>query len=78
MGHKETIYRRVLEIAGYGHEEPTEESVRECFRDYVAAGYWRDLNLEDVQEITTLEICQAFCKMKGLRLSELTPPQLQL
>lgn len=67
------IYRRVLDIAGYEHEEPTEDNVRGCFSDYVDSGFWSNLDLEDVEEITTAEICRAFCKLKGIRMSEITP-----
>jgi len=39
--------RAALDAAGYYSEPATEEALRSCFLDYVAAGYWRDLSLED-------------------------------
>lgn len=50
-------YRHVLDAAGYDHADPTEENVRSCFLDYVAAGYWENVSLEDVDDITLDEMC---------------------
>lgn len=56
-------YRRVLDAAGYHHVPATEKNVRECFMDYVDAGYWSNLHLDDVDEITTEEMCRALLKL---------------
>jgi len=42
------LIRQALDAAGYTDEPATEEALRGCFLDYVAAGYWRDLDFEDV------------------------------
>lgn len=38
--------KRALLASGY-NAEPTEESVKSCFLDYAADGYWNDLDYED-------------------------------
>ena len=42
------LIRQALDAAGYTDEPATEEALRGCFLDYVVAGYWRDLDFEDV------------------------------
>lgn len=42
--------REALDAAGYDQEPATDDALRECFLDYAAAGYWRDLTLEDALE----------------------------
>jgi hypothetical protein len=59
------LYAKTLDVAGYGHEDPTEENVRNCFADYVDAGIWRNLNLEDCEEITTADMCAALIRLKS-------------
>lgn len=56
------LYRRALDRAGYTHAEADQESVKECFGDYVAAGYWSNLDLDDLEGITVLEMCEALLK----------------
>lgn len=58
--HQEKLtpyYREVLDAAGYTHAEPTEENVRCCFIDYVAAGYFQNVSLDDLDDITLDEMC---------------------
>lgn len=42
--------REALDAAGYYHEPATDNALRECFLDYVDAGIWRDLDLNDAYE----------------------------
>lgn len=49
MGRTEMI-REALTVAGY-ESDPTPEALRECFLDYVGAGYFRDLDLDDADEM---------------------------
>lgn len=44
------LIRRALYLAGYWDSPVTPESLRECFRDYVSAGVWRDLCVEDLED----------------------------
>lgn len=60
-------YRKVLDAAGYIHDEPTEENVRNCFADYVDAGYWRDIDMDDIEDITIDQMCYNLLKGKGVR-----------
>lgn len=53
-----------LDAAGYEYEEPTEELLRECFMDYVDCGYWHDIEIEDVEDITTRDMAIALIKTK--------------
>ena len=64
------LFAYVLELAGYDSSEPTEENVRECFLDYVDAGYWRDLTQEEQEPhvISIEEICRAFFRFKNVRV----------
>lgn len=59
----ESMYRRALDAAGYNHVRATEKNVRECFKDYVDAGYWSNLEFDDVDELTTEEIYRALIKL---------------
>lgn len=56
--------RRALDHAGYTHVQATPENLIECFRDYVDAGTWRDLTLEDIEYITLNEMCRALILLK--------------
>lgn len=55
------LYRKALDAAGYQHDEATSENVRSCFLDYVAAGYWSNLTMDDddLTDITVFEMCIA-------------------
>jgi hypothetical protein len=61
------LYGRVLEIAGYEIEPATEKRVRACFADYVDAGIWRNIDLEDVADIDTWSMCVALLRLKNPR-----------
>lgn len=56
-------YRKALDRAGYHDTEATEKNVRECFSDYVDTGFFADLTLEEVDEISTEEICRALLRI---------------
>lgn len=57
---KTRIMREALDAAGYHHAPATEESVRECFMDYVDSGYWSNLTADDVDDdIHVGEMCRA-------------------
>lgn len=47
---QDTMIRQALDAAGYYDDPATEEALINCFLDYVAAGYWRDLDYIDAQE----------------------------
>lgn len=55
------LYERAIQAAGYDLP-PTEESVRECFADYVAAGYFADLDMDDLAEIKTEDMAIALIR----------------
>jgi hypothetical protein len=55
-------YRIVLDEAGYYDEEATEANVRAMFADYVGAGCFRDMDLDDVEDIKTEDICAWFIR----------------
>lgn len=59
----ENKYRKALDVAGYQHVQATEKNVRECFKDYVDARCWSNLQLDDVDEITTEEMCRALLRL---------------
>ena len=42
--------RKSLDCAGYTHAPATLEALRECFMDYVASGYFCDLDYVDAKE----------------------------
>lgn len=52
------VYRLTLDVCGYTDSPPTEEAVRECFVDYVAAGYFENLEMDDVNELEITAICR--------------------
>lgn len=62
------MLRLALDVAGYDHEEATPESVERCFLDYVDAGYWLNLTLEDAESdiedgiITLDDMCRALIR----------------
>lgn len=45
------LIKLALDAAGYEYDEPTPERLRECFLDYVGAGYFRNLDLDDAYEM---------------------------
>lgn len=62
--------RSALDTAGYTHEPATEEALKACFLDYVAAGYFADLDLEDCMAeiengaITTTDMIRSLGRRK--------------
>lgn len=56
------LIKKALEKSGYD-SEPTEENLIDCFRDYVAAGVWRNISIEDVEDISVEEMCTALIKL---------------
>jgi hypothetical protein len=55
------IYEKALQAAGYTGE-PTEQNVREMFTDYVHSGFFSNVEPEDIEDITTDEICDWFIR----------------
>ena len=45
----EELIVKALELAGYA-VQPTVENLRQCFLDYVDAGVFRDLHVEQAQD----------------------------
>lgn len=58
-GIERSQIRRALDAAGYSYDEPTPEALRECFADYVDAGVWGDLSLEDIESLSVAEMSKA-------------------
>lgn len=46
----EMMIREALDAAGYDHAPATLDALRECFMDYAAAGYFRDLDYLEAAE----------------------------
>lgn len=63
------IYRLALDAAGYTHAEATAENVIDCFTDYVAAGYFADLDMyDDLSDIDIYMMCAALiCRQKAVK-----------
>jgi hypothetical protein len=57
------LIKRALANAGYDDCEPTESSIIECFTDYVDAGIWRDIEMDDVEDITVNQMCRALIRL---------------
>lgn len=60
----ESLIRKALDAAGYIHEPATEEALRECFADYVDAGFWSNVDIEDIADFSAVEICREFIRLK--------------
>lgn len=58
-GIERSMIRRALDAAGYSHEQPTRENLVNCFSDYVDAGVWADLTLEDIEGLSVSDMCRA-------------------
>lgn len=56
--------QRALQHAGYGHCEPTPDSLTECFLDFVEAGIWRDLDLEEAEGLPLDDMIRALERLK--------------
>jgi dimeric dUTPase (all-alpha-NTP-PPase superfamily) len=56
------MIKRALEKAGYD-TEPTEENLRECFRDYVDTGAWVNVEEEDIDEYSVEDILKNIMRL---------------
>lgn len=65
MNDQEKLIRRALDHAGYNGEPATTESLINCFTDYVDAGVWSDLTLDDIGELSVLDMARALINLKG-------------
>jgi len=54
--------RQALDAAGYSHMPATPENLKACFMDYVTAGYWSNLTVDDIEGISIGGMCQALKK----------------
>lgn len=64
-GIERSQIRRALDAAGYTYDgDPTEEQLRECFGDYVDAGIWSDLSLNDIEGLSVAEMCKALIRIR--------------
>lgn len=59
------LLEQTLVAAGY-EGEPTEANVREMFGDYVDAGYFSNIDPEEIETIETIEICSWFVGRKSI------------
>ncbi|AIQ15261.1 hypothetical protein [Paenibacillus durus] len=59
------LIRRALDAAGYTHEPATPEALRNCFADYIDAGVWINLELEDMDELTIADMARGLIRLKG-------------
>ncbi|KLU61836.1 hypothetical protein CEB3_c17540 [Peptococcaceae bacterium CEB3] len=60
----EKLFRLALRKAGY-HYDPevsASQQLKECFIDYVDAGYWQNLTLDDIEEISCQEMARALLR----------------
>ena len=59
------MIRSALDAAGYSYEGvPTDEDLRECFTDYVDAGIWKDLSLDDIDGLSIADMAQALIRLR--------------
>lgn len=56
-----TLIRQALTAAGYD-DPPTEHNLRQCFADYVDAGVFADVSLDECDEIPTERMCRALIR----------------
>lgn len=61
---EDSLIRRALDHSGYGHVHEIEENLIECFRDYVDSGIWFNLTLDDIDGISTADMCRALLNIK--------------
>lgn len=57
-----SLYRAALDAAGYCHLDATDQNVRDCFIDYVDAGVFSNLSIEDVDDLTLQEMAAGLIK----------------
>jgi len=58
MNCDQNLIRRALDAAGYHHEQTTMENLVSCFSDYVDAGVWSNLTLEDIEDLSMLDMAR--------------------
>jgi hypothetical protein len=56
------LFRLALDAAGYYDNEATEQNVRDCLLDYIDAGVFRNLDSEDVDDLTPQEMASGLIK----------------
>lgn len=59
----EHLIKRALDNAGYQDCEINENNLVECFTDYVDSGVWRDIEMEDVEDLTVDQMCKALIRL---------------
>lgn len=64
MTDERSQIRRALDAAGYLYDEPTPEALRECFADYVDAGVWGNLSLEDIDSLSIADMSNAIIRIR--------------
>ena len=62
MGDRGDLIRLALDLAGYCDELATPSALRACFADYVDAGVWRDLTMDDVDELDLPDMVRALLR----------------
>lgn len=65
MKDSTALIRRALDAAGYNHEPATPEALRNCFADYIDAGIWNNLELEDIDDLSIAEMSWGLIRLKG-------------
>lgn len=63
-GIERSMIRRALDSAGYNDEQPTRENLVSCFSDYVDAGVWADLTLDDIEGLSISDMCKALTRIR--------------
>lgn len=58
------LIRRALDKSGYDHESATPESLKSCFEDYVDAGVWGDLELQDIEGLSISDMSRALINIR--------------
>jgi hypothetical protein len=59
-----TKIRKALDRAGYRGIAATENNLRECVMDYADTGAWRNMEPEDVQDLTVDEMVRGIMRLK--------------
>ena len=56
------LIKRALQNAGYDCT-PNESNLIQCFMDYLDTGAWGNLDEEEVNELTVIEMCNALIRL---------------
>lgn len=59
-----TKIRQALDKAGYYHAEATEENLKSCFMDYADQGYWSNLDMDDIEELSLDQMVHGLLRLK--------------